>query len=76
MRIIRNAKEDLHDTVFLELDNGFTVDLASVQFLDGADADPLRTEFHFPRTRGCSPRRGPRQHSMMLPAPPVFVMSA
>lgn len=50
MRIIRNAKEDLHDKVFLELDNGFTLDLASVQYLDGADADPIRTEFHFPRT--------------------------
>jgi len=49
MRILQNAKEDLHDTVFLELDNGFTLDLANVQFLDGADADPLRTEFHFPR---------------------------
>jgi hypothetical protein len=49
MRILRSAKEDLHDTVFLELDNGFTLDLASVQFLDGADADPIRTEFHFPR---------------------------
>ncbi len=48
MRILRNAKEDLHDTVFLELDNGFALDLAGVQFLDGADADPLRTEFHFP----------------------------
>lgn len=50
MRILRNAKEDLHDTVFLELDNGFSLDLASVQYIDGADADPLRTEFHFPRT--------------------------
>jgi hypothetical protein len=49
MRILRSAKEDLHDTVFLELDSGFTLDLASVQFLDGADADPIRTEFHFPR---------------------------
>jgi hypothetical protein len=49
MRILRSAKEDLHDTVFLELDNGFTLDLASVQFLDGADADPIRSEFHFPR---------------------------
>ena len=49
MRILRDAKEDLHDTVFIELDNGFTLDLASVQFLDGADADPMRTEFHFPR---------------------------
>ena len=50
MRVIRDAKEDLHDTVFLELDNGFSLDLASVQFLDGPDADPLRTEFHFSRT--------------------------
>jgi len=49
IRILRNAKEDLHDTVFIELDNGFTLDLASVQFLDGADSDPIRTEFHFPR---------------------------
>ena len=49
MRIIKDAKEDLHDTVFVELDNGFTLDLATVQFLDGPDADPLRTEFHFPR---------------------------
>lgn len=49
MRIVRNAKEDLHDTVFLELDSGFTLDLASVQYLDGTDADPIRTEFHFPR---------------------------
>jgi len=49
MRIFRNAKEDLQDTVFLELDNGFTLDLASVQFVDGAEADSMRTEFHFPR---------------------------
>jgi len=49
MRILRDAKEDLHDTVFIEMDNGFTLDLASVQYIDGADADPLRTEFHFPR---------------------------
>src|SRR5882672_4697400 len=49
MRIIRDAKEDLHDTIFVELGNGFTLDLASVQCIDGADADPLRTEFHFPR---------------------------
>ena len=49
MRIIRDAKDDLHDTVFIELDNGFTLDLAGVQYLDGADADPIRTEFHFPR---------------------------
>ena len=50
MRIIKDAKEDLHDTVFVELDNGFTLDLAGVHYVDGADADPLRTEFHFPRS--------------------------
>jgi len=49
MRIVRDAKEDLHDTVFVELGNGFTLDLASIRYIDGADADPLRTEFHFPR---------------------------
>ena len=49
MRIIKDAKEDLHDTVFVELENGFTLDLAGVQYIEGADADPLRTEFHFPR---------------------------
>src|SRR5215470_2531342 len=49
MRILKDAKEDLRDTVFIELDNGFTLDLASVQYLDGTDADPIRTEFHFPR---------------------------
>lgn len=49
MRVLRDAKEDLHDTVFVELDNGFTLDLAKVEYIDGPDADPLRTEFHFPR---------------------------
>jgi hypothetical protein len=49
MRILRDAKEDLHDTVFVELDSGFTLDLAKVEYIDGPDADPLRTEFHFPR---------------------------
>ena len=49
MRIVREAREDLHDTVFIELDNGFTLDLAGIQYMDGAEADPLRTEFHFPR---------------------------
>jgi hypothetical protein len=49
MRIFRDAKEDLHDTVFVELDNGFTLDLAAVQFVDSPEAGPIRTEFHFPR---------------------------
>jgi hypothetical protein len=66
MRILRNAKEDLHDTVFLELDNGFTVDLASVQFLDGADADPLRTEFHFPRLVEDKPAIDPESEKIVF----------
>jgi hypothetical protein len=49
LRILRDAREDLHDTVFLELGNGFTLDLATVQFVDGPEALPVRTEFHFPR---------------------------
>jgi hypothetical protein len=66
MRIIRIAKEDLHDTVFLELDSGFTVDLASVQFLDGADADPIRTEFHFPRQLEGKPAIDPASEKVVF----------
>lgn len=47
--ILRNAREDLHDTVFLELDSGLTLDLGSVEFIDGADGGAVRTAFHFPR---------------------------
>lgn len=66
MRIIRGAKEDLHDTVFLELDNGFTLDLAGVQYLDGADADPVRTEFHFPRTIEGKPAIDPASEKVVF----------
>ncbi|GAC1631267.1 MAG: hypothetical protein NVS9B14_02870 [Candidatus Acidiferrum sp.] len=66
MRILRNAKEDLHDTVFLELENGFSLDLASVQYIDGADADPLRTEFHFPRTIEGKPAIDPESEKVVF----------
>lgn len=66
MRVIRDAKEDLHDTVFLELDNGFSLDLASLQFLDGLDADPLRTEFHFPRTIEGRPAIDPESEKVVF----------
>lgn len=66
MRVIRDAKEDLHDTVFLELDNGFSLDLASVQFLDGPDADPLRTEFHFSRTINGGPAIDPESEKVVF----------
>lgn len=66
MRILRGAKEDLHDTVFLELDNGFALDLDTVQFLDGADADPLRTEFHFPRQVEGKPAMDPDSEKVVF----------
>ncbi len=48
-RILQDAKEDLHDTVFLGLANGTTLDLESVRFVDGAEQKEPRVEFHFPR---------------------------
>jgi hypothetical protein len=48
-RILSDAAEDLHDTVFLELTEGATLDLESVRFVDAADDQDPRTEFHFPR---------------------------
>jgi len=49
LRLFRDAKDDLRDTVFLELPNGSALDLASVRFVEGAERDEPRTEFHFPR---------------------------
>jgi hypothetical protein len=49
LRILRDAKEDLHDTVFLELPDGLPLDLQSIQFIEGADEDDVRAEFHFAR---------------------------
>jgi hypothetical protein len=48
-RILRDAKEDLHDTVFLELPDGVTLDLGSAQFVEGTEQGDPRVEFHFPR---------------------------
>jgi hypothetical protein len=48
-RILRDAKEDLHDTVFLELPGSATLDLESVRFFDGTEREEARIEFHFPR---------------------------
>ncbi len=49
LRILKDAKEDLHDSVFLELTSGMTLDLGSVRFLDGTEREEARTEFYFPR---------------------------
>jgi len=44
LRILRDAREDLRDTVFLELENGGVLDLMAVRYVDGW------------RHRGCSYR--------------------
>jgi hypothetical protein len=49
LRILKDAKEDLHDTVFLELMSGMMIDLGSVLFFDGTEQEEPRVEFHFPR---------------------------
>jgi hypothetical protein len=49
LRIFRDAQEDLHDTVFLELPGGATLDLESVRFFEGGEDEEARVEFHFPR---------------------------
>jgi hypothetical protein len=55
LRILRDAQGDLHDSVFLELENGGTLDFASVKYVDETDAETLRTEFHFPRVLNGEP---------------------
>lgn len=47
LRILEDANEDLHDTVFLELANGATLELASVRFIGGAEPGESGVEFHF-----------------------------
>ncbi len=49
LRILQGAKEDLHDTVFLELASGTMLDLESVRFFDGSEQEEPRVEFHFPK---------------------------
>jgi hypothetical protein len=49
LRIFKDAKEDLHDTVFLELTSGTTLDLEGVRLFEGTDLEEPRIEFHFPR---------------------------
>jgi hypothetical protein len=49
LRILRDAKEDSHDTVFLELPRGATVDLKSVRFVEETAQEEERAEFHFPK---------------------------
>jgi hypothetical protein len=59
LRILRDAREDLHDTVFLELENGGVLDLASVKYVEDGDTDVVRTEMHFARLRNGEPAIDP-----------------
>ena len=65
VRILQDAKEDLHDTVFLELSDGTTLDLASVRFTEGPEGEP-RAEFHFPRQVDGQPTLGPNSDHVIL----------
>lgn len=49
LRIFQDSNEDLHETVFLVLDEGLTLDLAKVKFVEATDDTDARVEFHFPR---------------------------
>jgi hypothetical protein len=49
LRIFEDANEDLHETVFLVLDEGLTLDLAQVKFAEATEDTDARVEFHFPR---------------------------
>jgi hypothetical protein len=49
LRILEDPAEDLHDSVFLELPGGSTLDLSTVSFFGGSDDEEPRVEFHFPK---------------------------
>jgi len=66
LRILRDAREDLHDTVFLELENGGTLDFTTVGFLEGPEAESVRTEFHFPRARDGQPAIDPESERVVF----------
>jgi len=66
LRILRDAREDLHDTVFLELENGGTLDFTTVNFPDEANAETLRTEFHFARLLNGEPAIDPESERVIF----------
>jgi len=66
LRILRNAREDLHDTVFLELENGGSLDFSCVKFVEDTGAETLRTEFHFPRLLNGQPAIDPESDRVVF----------
>jgi hypothetical protein len=65
-RILRDAKEDLHDTLFLELENGGTLDLTAVKYIDAAESDAIRTEMHFARALNGAPAIDPESEKVIF----------
>jgi hypothetical protein len=65
LRIFQDAREDLHDTVFLELADGLTLDLKSVLFIEGT-AEDARAEFHFPRLTDGRPALDPNSEFVVF----------
>jgi hypothetical protein len=66
LRMLRDAKEDLHDTIFLELENGGTLDLTAVKFIDDGDSDRVRTELHFGRLLNGQPAIDPESEKAIF----------
>ncbi len=66
LRILRDAREDLHDTVFLELENGGTLDLQAVKYIEDGDTDVVRTELHFARMLNSEPAIDPESEKVIF----------
>ena len=66
LRIFQDAREDLHDTAFLELEDGLTLDLKSVVFFEGTTDEDARTEFHFPRQTNGKPSLDPDSERLIF----------
>ncbi len=49
LRILRDAAEDLRETVFLELPNRLPLEVTTIHFVKAEKAGEDRVEFHFPR---------------------------
>lgn len=47
--ILQDANEDLHETIFLVLDEGLTLGLAQAKFVESTVDTDARVEFHFQR---------------------------
>jgi hypothetical protein len=66
-RILQDAKDDLKDSVFLEIPDGGTIDLDSVKFLEsGADREIPRVEFHFARQVDGQPTLDPETDKVIF----------